>query len=280
MKSSGVASRAGYSRFLAVNSPNGSTSFCRSLKRTASIRSEVKEQSDGSGYRLIYFERLLKVMDDELKGARMATPRLALLACACIATFSGCVSVATLQDWQYKRDNKTRASEAWFDNHTQEQRSCLGCDYEDGFKAGFFDAATGRDCRVPAVPPPKYWAAKYQCCDGQVCVQNWFKGYQVGMTAAEKCGYPSFNDVPISVGAPVLNKTACGKCYAGDPCSCGAQSGEVQVGSQGYLSSSEIPESQLQTAPSATQGMSVMPASIGLIGPSDLAVEPANFTRK
>ncbi len=211
----------------------------------------------------------------------MATPRMALLAwaAAITATFSGCVSVASLQDWQYAHTNKARASTAWFENHDHDQRVRLGCDYEAGYKAGFFDISTGKDCQLPPVPPPKYWDAKYQCCEGQVCVQNWFKGYQVGMAAAESCGYPAFNDVPTSATAPVVNKTACGQCYSADPCQCAAgceSSAGCSAPSPEY--SYPTPDSSAQyTEPAPAEFDAVRPVSLGLIGPSDLSATPARY---
>lgn len=218
------------------------------------------------------------VRDDKLKGARMATPRSALLAwaIAVTATFSGCVSVASVQDWHYAHVNKARASSAWFENHDSDQRKYLGCDYEAGYKSGFFDAATGKDCRLPPVPPAQYWAAKYQCCEGQTCVQNWFKGYQAGLAAAQNCGYPAFNDVPVSPSAPVINKTACGQCYSSDACECSEGNMVAAPGS--------TPAAMLYPAPDAAasyspldQSASISPVSLGLIGPADLSASPARY---
>lgn len=149
---------------------------------------------------------------------RAKAASLALLGFA--ITLSGCSGMAGLQDLHYSCVNRTRASAAWRERHDAEQRRCLGHDYEAGFKAGYFDTSTGKDCRTPATPPPKYWSTRYQCCDGQVAIQNWFKGYQCGMTAAESAGFSEFHDIPVSVNAPVLNKTACGTCYSSDPCNC------------------------------------------------------------
>lgn len=150
----------------------------------------------------------------------MATPRYALIAAICAVTLNGCVSMAGLQDWNYRRVNKVRAQEAWLECHTREQRACLGRDYEQGYKAGFVDAATGRACDVPAVTPPKYWAASYQSCEGQVCIENWMTGYRAGLTAAQNRSFSAFNEVPVADCAPVLNRTGCGACYAEPDCSC------------------------------------------------------------
>ncbi len=152
-------------------------------------------------------------------------PRIALLLGAVCLPLSGCVSMAGLQDCQYRHTQRKRAAASWRQCHTLEQRACLSSHYEAGYKAGFFDTATGRDCRVPPVAPPKYWAARYQCCEGRTCVEDWFRGYQCGIAAAQSKGYPPFHEVPVSVDAPTTNKTACGMCYACDPCECSLQNG-------------------------------------------------------
>ena len=147
-----------------------------------------------------------------------ATVSFALLGISVM--LSGCSGFAGLQDLHYSCVNKSRAAVAWRDCHDTEQRRCLGGDYEAGFKAGYFDAATGKDCQMPATPPPKYWSTRYQCCDGQTAIQNWFKGYQSGMATAESAGFSGFHEIPVSLTAPVLNKTSCGTCYSPDPCNC------------------------------------------------------------
>lgn len=148
----------------------------------------------------------------------MAAPRLALFGCAAALSLSGCVSVAGLQDWHYERAAKSRAQDAWVACYDRAERKALGDDFEDGYREGFVAAATGVDCRVPPVAPPQYWSAKYQCCEGQAQVQNWFRGYEAGLLAAESRGLPAFNTVPVSPHAPVINRTGCGTCYAADPC--------------------------------------------------------------
>ena len=145
-----------------------------------------------------------------------------LLACGCVALPIG-------QDARYRYVNRKRACQAWKQCYSTEKRRCLGKDFEDGFKTGYFDTATGLDCRVPPVAPSKYWTAKYQNCEGQAAVQSWFRGYQNGIVAAQACALDQFNTVPVSPQAPVLNQTACGQCFAADPCEdCGC--GPVSVG--------------------------------------------------
>ncbi len=146
-----------------------------------------------------------------------------LIVCAMTCSMTGCSLVAAKQDWQFNHANHRRAADAWKCCYTKEQRKCLSGDFEAGFKTGYFDTATGRDCRLPPVAPTKYWAAKYQCCSGQQAIQDWFSGYQYGISAAQSSGYPSFHEIPVSVAAPVTNRTACGMCQSCEPCQCGVQ---------------------------------------------------------
>lgn len=149
--------------------------------------------------------------------------RFSWIALPLLLVSTGCNCIATKQDWHYKFTNWRRAAAAWDCCYSAEAQKCLSCDFESGFKAGFVDTSVGKDCRVPPVPPPKYWAAKYQCPSGQCAVQDWFRGYQQGIIASQSKGYPSFNQVPVAPTAPVLNKTACGMCQSCDPCECRAQ---------------------------------------------------------
>lgn len=148
---------------------------------------------------------------------RVASTLLSLLLLSSV----GCVSVAGLQDMQYCVTNKTRAQLAWWTSADTMQRRALGSDYAHGYKTGFYDAATGRGCKLPAVPPPCYWSTKYQCCEGQATIQEWYRGYQCGVAAAQGKGYPSFHDVPVGPCAPVVNETGCQGCSSPDYCNSG-----------------------------------------------------------
>lgn len=147
-------------------------------------------------------------------------PRYALSVSLLCLTMAGCACVATEQDWLYKLAQHQRAGESYRSRYSPEQRKCHSCDFYAGFKRGYFETSIGRDCRVPAVAPPKYWTAHYQSCEGQEAVQDWFRGYQDGIAAASADGYRYFNEVPVSAQAPVVNRTACGMCQSWDPCNC------------------------------------------------------------
>ncbi len=135
---------------------------------------------------------------------------------------TGCSGFASMQDLHYSWTNKHRASSAWLSQTSGAQRRELGNDYAKGFKQGFYDASTGRGCKTPAVPPPCYWSTKYQCCEGQKCIQDWFRGYQCGVVASEGKGFPGFHDVPVGPCAPTINSSGCQGCYSPDYCECGA----------------------------------------------------------
>lgn len=136
-------------------------------------------------------------------------------------SMSGC---ASLQDWHFCYTNKSRAAEAWKCAFSSESRKCLSADFEAGFKKGYFDTAMNKDCRLPPVAPPKYWSARYQSCEGQACVQEWFRGYQHGIASAQSNSDVSSAEVPVSPCAPVVNKTGCGTCYSPNNCKCGPES--------------------------------------------------------
>ena len=152
------------------------------------------------------------------EGARMVAPRKILLMALSSLGLTGCA--ASLQDLHYAAVNKTRAEYSWYSKTSLSDRWNCGSDYAYGYKSGYYDAATGKACTLPAVPPPCYWSTKYQCCDGQKQIQDWYRGYQCGVAAAQGTGYPSFHDVPIGPQAPVINKDGCGACYAPTGCLC------------------------------------------------------------
>jgi hypothetical protein len=204
--------------------------------------------------------------------------RVSLLGCVILTT--GCVSTASLQDWNYTRTNKSRAARAWKAAYSPSQRTIHGCDFEAGFKAGFVAAATA-NCQVPAVPPPKYWSAKYQCSEGQVFIQNWFRGYQCGLASADSQGYSQFNQVPVSPVAPTLNFTGCGECYAPDRCNCSSPGelplhGVSQIETHSTHQTSVEPEPSLE-ASALQQG--VRTAGTALIGPSDVGIVQVDYQR-
>ncbi len=207
----------------------------------------------------------------------MATTAFRWLFAFTVCFSTGCMGAAGLQDWNYNRVNRTRAAKCFKASYDHEQRKSLGRDFELGYKSGFFDLATGRDCRVPPVAPPKYWSASYQTCDTRACVENWFVGYQKGVLAAQGCGLGDFNSVPVSACAPTVNCSGDGACYSGDACSCSAQTVPVESNFAEPGTSVETSDYFSQTDPSlpSLDTAAVSPVSHvaeGLIGPIDFPI--------
>ncbi len=142
------------------------------------------------------------------------------LCCLLVASSIGCATGAGLQDTQYCLAQKTRAEISWLTCNDWQERWNLGSDYAAGYKKGFYDASTGRGCKLPATPPPCYWSTKYQSCEGQEAIASWYRGYQCGAAAAQGNGYPAFNQVPTGPCAPTLNVTGCQGCYEPNNCPC------------------------------------------------------------
>ncbi len=200
----------------------------------------------------------------------MVAPRKLLLMALSSLSLCGCA--ASLQDLHYAAVNKTRAEYAWYSSTSISDRWNCGSDYAYGYKSGYYDKATGKACTLPAVPPPCYWSTKYQCCEGQKHIQDWYRGYQCGVAAAEGSGYPYFHDVPIGPQAPVINKDGCGACYAPTGCLC---EDTVTQPADPSLSVPEIPHlSSSQTELAATPALPVYPAS----AVSDQQVVPPQYT--
>lgn len=116
-----------------------------------------------------------------------------------VQTFVGflCLSLggcAAVQDCHYSMVNNFRASHAWYGS--PESSGDCSHHYARGWKRGYYDVSTGSCGQPPAVPPAKYWSARYQDPDGQQAVDDWYRGYQCGVIAAEQCGHPHWNAVP------------------------------------------------------------------------------------
>lgn len=199
------------------------------------------------------------------------TAQAALLVVASMFC-SGCVSMAGLQDMHFSYCNKYRASEAWKCSFNSTQRKSLSDDFEKGFKQGYYDTAMNKDCRLPPVAPPKYWSARYQSCEGQCKVQDWFRGYQHGIAAAQSYSCPDYVEVPVSPNAPIVNKTGCGACYSADHCKCNQGCENSESYSQ--------PEIQLpvESFPYDYNTSGVIKSTEPMLdAPNSLAIVPASF---
>lgn len=163
----------------------------------------------------------------------MVAPRDALLLIFGLVAATGC---AGLQDAEYAAANWSRAELGWLGSTTASQRRASSGDYAKGWKAGFYDASSGKACGLPPVPPSCYWSYKYQGCDGQNAIADWYRGYQCGVAAAESKGFPAFHEVPIGPSAPVVNKPGCGACYSVDQCNCENESIPMALSDEPHFS--------------------------------------------
>jgi hypothetical protein len=110
--------------------------------------------------------------------------------------FSGCASV---DDWHFRNVNRLRAKVAWLDTKSQLPEDRIDVHFGRGFKDGYFDVSTGASNTLPAVPPNRYWAARYQTAEGRCCVENYFAGWQCGANAANGDHRPHLNNIPAKV---------------------------------------------------------------------------------
>ncbi len=72
-------------------------------------------------------------------------------------------------------------------------------DFRFGFQQAYIDIANGGTGALPAIPPPRYWAAPYRTAWGHNKARNWFSGYEAGASAAQCCMPADTLSVPTSV---------------------------------------------------------------------------------
>jgi hypothetical protein len=105
-----------------------------------------------------------------------------LSALALFLTLSGCTA---LSDCKYEVGQKIRTKQAWheFDGcHDQ----CFTCDYSSGWKAGYYDVATGGEGCPPVIAPKKYWKPPVFAEHDPSRRDDWYCGFQDGAAYA-KC---------------------------------------------------------------------------------------------
>lgn len=103
-----------------------------------------------------------------------------LSAFALFLSLSGCTA---LSDYKYEVDQKIRTHHAWgeFDGcHNQ----CFTCDYSSGWKAGYYDVATGGKGCPPVVAPQKYWKPPVFTQYDPSRRDDWYRGFQDGAAYA------------------------------------------------------------------------------------------------
>lgn len=72
-------------------------------------------------------------------------------------------------------------------------------DFEYGFQQAYIDISNGGSGALPAVPPPRYWAAPYRTTWGHNKARDWFSGYEAGASSAKCCMPANTISVPTSV---------------------------------------------------------------------------------
>lgn len=103
-------------------------------------------------------------------------------AFALFLSLSGCTA---LSDCKYEVGQKIRTKQAWheFDGcHNQ----CFTCDYSSGWKAGYYDVATGGEGCPPVIAPKKYWKPPVFVEYDSSLRDDWYCGFQDGAAYA-KC---------------------------------------------------------------------------------------------
>jgi hypothetical protein len=87
-----------------------------------------------------------------------------------------------------------------FAQYCQQAGQSFSVDFRDGFKQAYCDLACGGNGVTPAIPPPRYWNARYRTASGHARAQQWFEGYAAGTIQAESEGVKTFNTIPLSPG--------------------------------------------------------------------------------
>ena len=107
----------------------------------------------------------------------------ALLVFGVLLSGAGCTG---LSEMRYRHTQKHRTCAAW--RCYDAASSChYGCDYEAGWKAGYYDVLTGGCGQPPVVAPRKYWDPKQIINDCDQKRHRWYVGFQDGAAAAKRC---------------------------------------------------------------------------------------------
>ncbi len=103
-------------------------------------------------------------------------------AIALCLSLPGCTAIS---DCKYEVSQKIRTGQAWheFDGCNDE---CFTGDYKIGWKAGYYDVATGGDGQPPLIAPKKYWKPPVFIEHDPSRRNEWYAGFQDGASCA-KC---------------------------------------------------------------------------------------------
>lgn len=109
---------------------------------------------------------------------------------ALFLSMTGCTAIS---DTKYELGQKIRTGQAWHEFDGCNEQSFTS-DYKSGWKAGYYDVATGSDGRPPVIPPKNYWKPPvFFEHDPSLC-NDWYCGYQDGAACA-KC-QPDYHYLP------------------------------------------------------------------------------------
>lgn len=97
------------------------------------------------------------------------------------------------------RNSVNHAAIAAANQELNQQGGCATRDFELGFQQAFLDIANGGSGALPAIPPPRYWAAPYRTTWGHNKARDWFEGYQAGASSAKCDALQEAQTVPTSV---------------------------------------------------------------------------------
>jgi hypothetical protein len=103
-------------------------------------------------------------------------------AFALFLSLSGCTAFS---DCKYEVEQKIRTHQAWGEFDDCKGR-CFTYDYSSGWKAGFYDVATGGTGCPPVFAPKRYWKPPVFCEYDPCQRDEWYTGFQDGAAYA-KC---------------------------------------------------------------------------------------------
>ena len=124
-----------------------------------------------------------------------------LLLFASLLAAPGCAAmraVGVLQEPETDLKNHHAAKTAWRRHaHLYKNGVVPHCDdFARGWKAGYFDVASGREGCTPLLPPSRYRGPRYQTPVGHAKAQAWFDGFEEGAGVAHDEGIGVFAYAP------------------------------------------------------------------------------------
>ena len=145
------------------------------------------------------------------RAALWSVAGMSLMCLPLMSLSSGCVAFVTQMrdlrdDTAIAHKNRRLAKEAWYAVcGAYAGTPCLE-DFECGFRTGYCDVADGKNGCPPAVPPRKYWRAKYLGETGVLQVEQWFEGYRHGVSVAQQDGIVNIRRIPTTVPPDVFKE--------------------------------------------------------------------------